>query len=109
MDMIKKVFMVLMAFTLTFGVFTGSFAKSVVEAASFTDQVTEQANDDVSQGDVPKAETTVAPILVWAAGVLAAAGLSWLAEKLLDWGAKKFCDTYGDSNATTKLVCDVIG
>lgn len=107
--MVKKVFMVLMAFTFTFGVFSGSFAKAVVEASSFSDQVVEQANADVSEGELSKAETTVAPILVWAAGVLAAAGLSWLAEKLLDWGAKKFCDTYGDSNATTKLVCDVIG
>ena len=50
----------------------------------------------------------VAPLLVWAAGVLAGAGLSWLAEKLLDYGAKKFCDAYGNYNSVTKTVCNVI-
>lgn len=50
----------------------------------------------------------VAPLLVWAAGVLAAAGLSWLADKLLDYGAKKFCDAYRSYNSVTKTVCNVI-
>jgi len=51
---------------------------------------------------------TVAPLLVWGAAVLAAAGLSWLAEKLLDYGATKFCKAYRNDNSVTKTVCNVI-
>lgn len=53
-------------------------------------------------------QTMVAPLIAWAAGVLAAAGLSWLANKLLDYGAEKFCNAYEDSNAVTEEVCEVI-
>ncbi|OQO70170.1 hypothetical protein BH747_08395 [Enterococcus villorum] len=47
----------------------------------------------------------VAPIILWAAGIVG----GWLATKLLDWGATKFCKTYRNYNSATKLVCDVIG
>ncbi|MFC9540841.1 hypothetical protein ACFTQ7_13250 [Lysinibacillus sp. NPDC056959] len=56
----------------------------------------------------PSISPFVPPLLVWAAGVLAAAGLTWLADKLLDWGAQKFCNKYRNSNSITKMVCNVI-
>lgn len=69
---------------------------------------TEEAEDLAKLQKDDEVSVMVAPILVWAAGVLAAAGLSWLAEKLLDYGAKKFCDAYGNYNSVTKTVCNVI-
>ncbi|HHY73759.1 MAG TPA: hypothetical protein GX497_11190 [Bacillus bacterium] len=53
-------------------------------------------------------QLAVAPLLVWAAEVLVAAGLTWLADKLLDYGAKKFCDSYRNYNSVTRTVCEVI-
>lgn len=50
----------------------------------------------------------VAPLVLWAAAALGAAGFSWLADKLLDYGAKKFCKAYKNSNKVTKGVCAVI-
>lgn len=52
--------------------------------------------------------TFVAPLIVWAAQVLGAAGLTWLADKLLDWGAAKFCKAYKNYNSVTKTVCNII-
>ena len=46
----------------------------------------------------------VAPIIIWAAGVLG----GWLATKLLNWGAHKFCSSYKNYNSITKYVCEVI-
>ncbi|NVY97136.1 hypothetical protein HU830_08380 [Lactobacillus sp. DCY120] len=51
----------------------------------------------------------VAPLVLWAAKVLASAGLGWLAKKLLDYGAARFCRAYRNSNWATKKVCAVIG
>lgn len=48
-------------------------------------------------------------LLAVAAGLLVTAGLDWLADKLLDWGAEKFCDNYGDYNSVTVGVCDFLG
>ncbi|WP_427109784.1 hypothetical protein [Lysinibacillus xylanilyticus] len=56
----------------------------------------------------PSVSPFVPPLIVWAAGVLVAAGLTWLADKLLDWGAQKFCDKYRNSNSITRMVCNVI-
>ncbi|KMP73456.1 histidine kinase, partial [Bacillus cereus] len=46
----------------------------------------------------------VAPIIIWAAGLLG----GWLATKLLDYGAEKFCKQYRNYNGVTKKVCEVI-
>lgn len=40
---------------------------------------------------------------------LAGAGFSWLADKLLDYGAEKFCDAYGDYNDIAATACDMLG
>lgn len=51
-----------------------------------------------------KSNTRIAPIIIWAAGVLG----GWLATKLLNWGAHKFCSSYKNYNSVTKYVCDII-
>ena len=54
-------------------------------------------------------QTRVVPaIVVAAAKILASAGLSWLADKLYDYGAEKFCDAFGSANAVTETVCDIL-
>ncbi len=40
---------------------------------------------------------------------LAGAGFSWLADKLLDYGAEKFCNAYGDYNDIAATACDMLG
>ena len=40
---------------------------------------------------------------------LAGAGFSWLADKLLDYGAEKFCDAYGNHNDIAAMACDMLG
>lgn len=47
----------------------------------------------------------VAPLLIWAAKVLAGAGLAWLGKKLLDMGGHEFCKRYKNENKTTKYIC----
>ncbi|GKQ43341.1 hypothetical protein RD055328_12640 [Companilactobacillus sp. RD055328] len=64
----------------------------------------DQKNKILQNNKDPK----IAPIILWAMKVLAAAGLSWLASKLLNWGAHKFCKAYRNSNSVTKWVCSVI-
>ncbi|MCY7538500.1 hypothetical protein [Bacillus pumilus] len=49
--------------------------------------------------------TMVAPLVIWAAKVLAGAGLAWLGKKLLDMGGHEFCKRYKNENKTTKYVC----
>ncbi|MCY7565750.1 hypothetical protein ABEX69_09265 [Bacillus safensis] len=52
-----------------------------------------------------EATTMVAPLVIWAAKVLAGAGLAWLGKKLLDMGGHEFCKRYKNENKTTKYVC----
>lgn len=48
-------------------------------------------------------------ILATAAAFLVGAGFGWLADKLLDWGAEKFCNEYGDYNEFTATACEIVG
>lgn len=48
-------------------------------------------------------------LIAAAAKILAKAGLGWLARKLYDWGAEKFCNAYKDSNSVTENVCNFLG
>ncbi|MBM7587697.1 hypothetical protein JOC86_004271 [Bacillus pakistanensis] len=107
MKLAKKSLAVLMAFAFIFGTMSSAFTTAKVEAASMVVKVEKTSNED-KYGD-QEVSAQVAPIIVWAAGVLAAAGLKWLADKLLDMGAEWFCDNYGDYNSVTDKVCDVIG
>ena len=43
------------------------------------------------------------------AAFLIGAGFGWLADKLLDYGAEKFCDSYGDYNDITATACEMLG
>lgn len=48
-------------------------------------------------------------IIATVAAFLVGAGLSWLADKLLDYGAEKFCDSYGDYNDIAATACEMLG
>ncbi|MBM7587696.1 hypothetical protein JOC86_004270 [Bacillus pakistanensis] len=111
MNLVKKMFAVLMAFAFIFGTMSSTVITTSASAASFSEDMDIKVDKDRNTdkyGD-QEVEAQVAPIIVWAAGVLAAAGLSWLAKKLYDYGAEWFCDNYGDYNGVTEKVCDVIG
>lgn len=51
----------------------------------------------------------VLPIILWAARILATAGLGWAAKKLLDMGGYEFCKRWKNYNSVTKYVCKFIG
>ncbi|WP_175401653.1 MULTISPECIES: hypothetical protein [Lysinibacillus] len=51
-------------------------------------EIDEAENVYYSEED-PSVSPFVPPLIVWAAGVLAAVGLTWIADKLLDWGRTK--------------------
>ncbi|EPH71476.1 hypothetical protein D928_01412 [Enterococcus faecalis 20-SD-BW-06] len=106
-----------MILSLLVGVFAPVVFATNVEASeatenSQTENTVEQTNDQLFSENViqenevvvPHAETTIAPIIIWGAGVIG----GWLGSKLLDWGATKFCNAYRNSNAATKFVCSVI-
>lgn len=62
------------------------------------------------QKDSENTSTRVVPaIIITACKLLAKAGFVWLAQKLYDWGAEKFCENYGDYNSVTENVCDFLG
>ncbi|MGN7282423.1 hypothetical protein ACTHP2_14860 [Bacillus altitudinis] len=63
----------------------------------YQDQLAAQKKGEVT--------TMVAPLVIWAAKVLAGAGLAWLGKKLLDMGGHEFCKRYKNENKTTKYVC----
>ena len=56
-----------------------------------------------------KNQPQVLPIILWAARVLAMAGLGWAAKKLLDMGGYEFCKRWKNYNSVTKYVCKFIG
>lgn len=66
-----------------------------------------EASDLNEQGEI--GTQAIPALIAWAAKVLAAAGLGWLAKELYDYGAEKFCEKFGDYNSVTERVCDVIG
>lgn len=70
----------------------------------------EEAEETYNEMLASGTSTYVIPaIIVSAAKILAKAGLSWLAKKLLDWGSAKFCAAYKNSNSVTKNVCNFLG
>ncbi|MDA1810534.1 hypothetical protein H0911_20925 [Bacillus sp. HSTU-bmb18] len=99
--MIKKILSVAMVMALTLGIMNTSIHSA---SAATTDLPYEQnIQAEELQAQNPEVQH-VAPIIIWAAGVLGV----WLGEKLLNYGAKKFCAEYRNYNAATKKVCKVI-
>ena len=65
---------------------------------------------EVQSAKEDSATSRAVPAIIVATGkILAKAGLAWLAKKLYDWGAKKFCATYKNYNSVTKNVCSFLG
>lgn len=52
---------------------------------------------------------SITGVLAAAAKILGKAGLTWLAQRLYDWGSEKFCDNYKDYNSITDNVCGFLG
>lgn len=71
-------------------------------AAELFGEITEGDNSTVAPRAIP-------PLLIAAGKILIKAGLGWLATKLYEWGAEKFCSAYRDYNGVTQSVCDFLG
>jgi hypothetical protein len=95
------------AITLGLDELTASQMNTYLE--SLTPEEAEITYNEMENPDTIADPNVFPVIIVWAARTLAAAGLGWLAKKLLDWGATKFCNAYEDYNRVTGYVCDVIG
>lgn len=66
--------------------------------------------EDISEVDNSTTSPRAVPAIIVAAGkILIKAGLTWLATKLYEWGAEKFCEEYRDYNSVTQEVCDFLG
>ncbi len=61
-----------------------------------------ELNEDM---EAVQPRSVVATVIAFLAG----AGFSWLADKLLDYGAEKFCNAYGDYNDIAATACDMLG
>ncbi|MCY8242201.1 hypothetical protein MOC08_13535 [Bacillus haynesii] len=82
--------------------------KTYLESLS-PEQAKETRDQQVSAIKETKNHLTVLPIILWAARILAGAGLAWLGKKLLDMGGYEFCKRWKNHNSTTKYVCKFIG
>lgn len=99
--MIKKILSVAMVMALTLGIMN----TSIHSASAATTDLPYEQNIQTKEFQVQNSEVQhVAPIIIWAAGLLG----GWLATKLLDYGAEKFCKQYRNYNGVTKKVCEVI-
>jgi len=77
--------------------------------SSLSPEEAEQVYDEILSSSYSTRSVTVTSLLVAAGKILAKAGLGWLAKKLYDWGAEKFCANYKNYNGVTQNVCDFLG
>lgn len=73
-------------------------------AANYFNSLNDEDKKEVLKSFNYGSRFRVAPAIAWAVSVLG----GWLAEKLLDYGATKFCKHYRKVNNATRMVCNVI-